>query len=400
VSPLRLVMIDLTLTPYRLAFHRRLARELEDVRLWSVRLHDRDALPWTIDVPDGIEGVSFDAPARRGLPRAATDAAKGARLSRWLRDVAPDAVVIGGYADLARLAAIDACWRRGVPCFIFGDGNARGDLARGARRRVKELVLPRLLRRCSGVLACGSLGREFFRRYGVPDERIFLAPYEPDYEALARVAPEEVAAARAKHGLEASRRRLLFCGRLAPEKRVDLLIDAFAAIAHERPGWELAIVGDGALAAALRARVPAALADRVRFVGFVEKERLAAIYLTCDALVVPSDFEPWGVVVNEAVACGLALVCSDVVGAAADLLQDGVNGRQFRAGDLAGLTSALRDVTRAERLDAMRAAAPRALAEWRRVADPVDGVRRALASVGLTPGAGPRTARAAAPPRA
>jgi glycosyltransferase involved in cell wall biosynthesis len=385
---LGLAIIDPTMTPYRLHFHRRILAECPDVRLWSVRLHDHDLLPWTLDLPRQLEAVSFDAPMRPGrVTGALADVAKGRRVVKWLATQPVQAVVLGGYGDLARLEIIAGCARSGLPCFLFGDSNARADTRRGPRRWIKAAALPMVLRRCAGVLACGSLGREYFRRYGVADDRVFLAPYEPDYAALQAVTAADGAALCVREGLDPGRRRLVFSGRLAPEKRVDLLIDAFAALAPERTAWDLVLVGQGPLDASLRGRIPAVVRDRVRFAGFVDGRReLSTWYRACDVLVVPSDFEPWGVVVNEGLAAGLALVCSDVVGAAADLVRDGINGRLFRSGSQADLLEALRDVTRPERLARMRAAAPGVLADWRRVADPVLGLRAALRSAALLSG--------------
>jgi glycosyltransferase involved in cell wall biosynthesis len=101
---------------------------------------------------------------------------------------------------------------------------------------------------------------------------------------------------------------------------------------------------------------------------------------------VPSDYEPWGVVVTEAVAAGLAVAASDVVGAAADVVEDGVNGRIFRRGEAGHLTACLLDLTDPRNTDAAKAASRGVLARWRAEADPVEGLRRALASAGLTAG--------------
>lgn len=377
---IRLALVDPTMTPYRMHFHRRIATELP-VRLWSVRLHDRDLLPWTLEPPPELQPVSFDAPRPPGRCRGAlADLAKGRRIARWLDEQDIDAVVVGGWGDLSRLVVIEACARAGRPCLVFADSNVRCDRS-GATKRA---LLPLLLRRCAGVLVCGTRGREFFRRYGVPEERIFVSPYEADIEVIRGVVAADIEAASRRHGLAPGRRRLLFSGRLAPEKRIDLLLDAFAELSGLRPDWDLVVAGEGPLGEELRRRVPAALRDRVIFLGFVDtREELGAVYRSCDVLVLPSDFEPWGVVVSEGAAAGLALVCSDVVGAAADLLADGVSGRTFKAGSRADLSSALLDVTLPERLARYRSAAADAVARWREQADPVRGLAAALGSLGL-----------------
>src|SRR5439155_26838233 len=103
---------------------------------------------------------------------------------------------------------------------------------------------------------------------------------------------------RRRFGLPAGRRRLVYAGRLAAVKRIDLLVDAFAALAADRPDWDLLVVGDGPLRDALVGRVPPAIRERVMWTGFVDDQAtIGALYHACDVLVLPSDLEPWGVVV-------------------------------------------------------------------------------------------------------
>ena len=130
-----------------------------------------------------------------------------------------------------------------------------------------------------------------------------------------------------KHGLTKGRRRLLFSGRLIPVKRPDLLVDAFVALAEQRPEWDLVILGDGDLKESLQKSVPSCLQDRIFWIPFQsEQQEVSAIYRACDLLVLPSNYEPWALVINEAVAAGLAVVATAVVAAAAELVVDGENG--------------------------------------------------------------------------
>jgi glycosyltransferase involved in cell wall biosynthesis len=247
------------------------------------------------------------------------------------------------------------------------------------RRMIKRALVPRLLRASSGALVCGSLGRDFFLRYGESEKRIHFFPLEPDYDLIESVTPEQVQAARAEWGLDPRRRRIVYSGRFIDLKRVDLLIDAFCAIANDRPEWDLVLAGDGPLRQELEARVPETLRSRVKWLGFfADQQQLNAVYHACDVLALCSDFDQWALVIVEAAAAGLGIVASDVVGAAAELVRDGVNGRIFPKGDVESLKASLRDVTDLSKIDSMKSQSRLISREWREKADPIEGLRKAL----------------------
>jgi glycosyltransferase involved in cell wall biosynthesis len=135
-----------------------------------------------------------------------------------------------------------------------------------------------------------------------------------------------------------------------------------------------------------RQSIPQRWANRVRWLGFFDDQKaVSATYRNCDVLVLPSDFEPWAVVINEALAAGLAVVASDRVGAAADLVRHGVNGMIFPHGDAAALEDCLRTVTAPGTFESMKSAARTVLDDWRHEADPIDGLRRALRDAQVIP---------------
>jgi glycosyltransferase involved in cell wall biosynthesis len=378
-------------TPYRLHLHRRIAAEVADVRLFSLYTHEVSNSRWPFEAPPEIGPVLFGAgeasDRQDKLSGVVREWRRGGRVIRFLREHAVKFVVMMGYNDVGRLRVMHWCRRHGVPCYLFGDSNVHGDRKSGLRSAVKQLVLRHILRWCDGVLVCGSLGQKYFARYGVSPERMFFFPYEPDYGLIRELPANTVTAVAARFGLVAGRRRIVYSGRLVDLKRVDLLIDAFAAIAVDRPEWDLVIVGDGPRRASLATRAATAgLTGRVTWAGFLDDQpTVAAMYRNCDVLVLPSDYEPWALVVNEATAAGLAVVCSAVVGAAAELVVDGVNGRLFTPGDLPQFTDRLRDVTAPGTIDRMKAASPGILADWRRRGDPVTGLRAALTAARILP---------------
>jgi glycosyltransferase involved in cell wall biosynthesis len=300
------------------------------------------------------------------------------------------AVILMGYNDLARLRIIRWCNQRSVSWFIYGDSNIRVDRASGAKGWLKKQVVTRLLSGSSGALPCGTAGEAYFRRYGVPAERIHFYPLEPDYRQIESLTPQQIEEAARRFSLAPERRRIVFSGRFVQWKRGDLLIAAFARLASERPEWDLLMIGDGPMRQAWQSAVPASLAGRVVWTGHVtEQATVSALYRSCDVLVLPSEGEPWALVIIEAAAAGLAIISSSDPGAAVEMVRDGMNGHIFPAGDLNALTRALLDVTDPANIDRMKAASAGVLADWRRRGDPIVGLRRALASAGvLAPAAG------------
>ncbi len=374
--------------PYRVHFQRRIAKEIPELRLATLVTKYRTN-QWVNPCDPGSNAVMLDPDpppegGRTGLALLRHELLIARRVWRWLEGHRPVAVFCSGYDELPNIYGMRWARRRGVPAILGADSNIHGDWSTGLRRLAKRTLKPRVLRWYRAVCVQGICGRQYFSRYGVPDERMFELPYEPDYSLIQNMPEAEIAAARQRFGLSADRRRLVCCARLVTVKRVDLVIAAFAAIAGDRPDWDLIIVGDGELRAELERSVPPALRDagRVRFVGFLDQAATSAIYRASDVLVLYSDYEPWALVVNEAAAAGLALVTSDRVGAAYELVEQGVNGFMIPARRPDLLQTALRDVTDPSRLEAFKRASLAQLSKWRSRCDPIAGLRKALRYVG------------------
>jgi glycosyltransferase involved in cell wall biosynthesis len=378
-----------SLPPYRLHVHQRVAREMgQEILLHTVCTHEVDYLHPYRPTPE-INTISFGPgqPFTRQLKvrYVWSEWRKAGRIIRWLATSRINAVVLLGYNDAGRIRILRWCYRRGLPCLLFGDSNIRSDRTNGPVALMKGLLVPRFVRWATALLVCGRLGRQYWAKYGATSDRMFDFPYEPDYELIQNLSTEKIALVRERFGFRADRRRIVFAGRFIKAKQPRLLIEAFAEIAKQRPNWDLVMVGAEDPILSHRGRlplekwVPAELRGRVIFTGFQEEQWVvSAIYRASDVLCLPSDNEPWALVINEAVAAGQAIVASEVVGAAAELVRDGINGRVVPSRDLKSLVEALLDVTSANRIDAMRANSAAVLADWRKRGDPIDGLRSAL----------------------
>ncbi|MHB2020395.1 MAG: glycosyltransferase family 4 protein [Candidatus Xenobia bacterium] len=273
----------------------------------------------------------------------------------------PHVLWVHGWGSATTWMAIATALAIGVPVLMRGDTNPRA-VRRSWKMRPRQWLLRRLFSRLAGFLAAGQRNHEFYLGLGVPASRIHTVPYAVDnarWQAEAdRLRPQR-RQLRERWGLPADVPLLLYCGRLAEEKGVSELL---AACRQIQTAGALVVVGDGPLRALLegpRGGLP------VYWMGFKNQSELAQFYVLADALVVPSRFEPWGLVINEAMVCGLPVLATDVVGAVPDLVTDGVTGLVFPAGSTDLLAQAmermLRDpVSRA----AMGAEAAGRIAKW------------------------------------
>jgi glycosyltransferase involved in cell wall biosynthesis len=189
---------------------------------------------------------------------------------------------------------------------------------------------------------------------GVPAERIHTAPNAVDIQRfanLARSARERETQCRTELGLPP--RYFLFAGRMIREKGVFQLLEAYTRLEPElRSEVGLVLVGEGAAKAELMRDAAKVCPGTVVFPGFAQRDQLATFYALAEALVFPTLSDPWGLVVNEAMACALPIIATDVAGCTADLVQDGENGYVIPSANVAKLAEAMRALARDPQLAA------------------------------------------------
>lgn len=294
------------------------------------------AVAWDVPLLDGYASsfalgrYDTDRPRLLGVGLAA----------RAIRDHAPDVVVIAGYMFGFELEALAFCKLRGIPVVMRGEfTDARpeyGQLHRLARLAFLRTLYPQV--GAFGVIGRGA--REHLLASGVPAAKLFSSPYFVDARALTHgLATTTRDALRAELGLASTRSVFLFSGKLIERKGVDMLLRALAA--PELANTTTLIVGSGPDDAALRAHASRLPPDRtVTFCGFVNQSQLFRYFGAADVFVLPSRYETWGLVVNEALEFGLPVVVSDHVGCRHDLVVDGL-GASYPVDDAPALAAAL-----------------------------------------------------------
>ena len=275
-----------------------------------------------------------------------------------LRHHAPDAVLLTGWHTWPLVQLALAAKALGLPVMMRAEANA-------LRRRPWPVRLAHrmLLGCCRTFLPIGRASRDFYLGYGIAPLRLFDAPYFVDNARFAHAAAEaEANRTQWRERWAIPRDAVCFCyaGKLEPKKRIlDVLAALAVATRSTRVPLHLLVVGTGELMAAARA-FASAQSLPVTFAGFLNQSEIPAAYAASDCLVLASDFgETWGLVVNEAMACGRPAIVSDRVGCMPDLVTRGVTGEVFPFGDVAALAACMSRLAQEGRLAEMGGAACR-----------------------------------------
>ncbi len=297
-----------------------------------------------------------------------------------------DALWVHGYASINSLHAMLAARLLGIPVLVRAE-SWTGDRARtGAKLIAKRLWFNMLRHLIDGALAIGTLNAAYWRHYLGADFPIFSMPYAVDnayFQQRSAEAVGENATLATELGLDPSRPVILFASKLQPRKHCDHLIEAYLSFtAGSTLSPYLLIAGDGEQRAALEQRVrQAGREEDIRFLGFRNQSELPRFLALASVFVLPSRHEPWGLIVNEAMNAGGAVIVSSDCGCQPDLVTDGIEGCVFPVGDIPALADALARVFRTP--ETARAMGKNALARigtWSFEED-VRGLRQALATV-------------------
>lgn len=251
----------------------------------------------------------------------------------------PDVVIITGWHALPMLQALWACMALKIPRIVRGESSALRARAPWVRALHRLLVS-----RYDAFLAIGKANRDFYLSCGVDSSRIFPCRYFVDngrIRAQFESARPQRSALREAWRIPEASLCFIYVGKLEPKKRILDLLHALRIAMRARDDLHLLVVGAGELEGEAKA-LAAEGSLPVSFAGFLNQTELTRAYAAGDCLVLPSDYgETWGLVVNEAMVCGLPAIVSDRVGCGPDLVEPGVTGAVFPFGDAATLAQRL-----------------------------------------------------------
>ncbi|WP_089089941.1 glycosyltransferase family 4 protein [Nodularia sp. NIES-3585] len=253
-----------------------------------------------------------------------------------------DVVVLNGYMNLTTQLLLRIQAKR-VPCIFWGEKMVGS--SQGVKGKLQK-YLANALNNCNAIAAIGSDAvQDYQQRF--PGKPIFNIPYYCDLAAFSQEIPQR----------PRTPATILFCGQMIARKGVDLLLQAFEKLIQMGLAARLLLVGREADLPQMLTEVSENTRQYIEYAGFQAPEDLPQFFRQADIFVLPSRYDGWGVVVNQAIGAGLPVICSDAVGAANDLIDQGINGYIFPNGDQATLTQILADYLQNPSAIAMASAA-------------------------------------------
>lgn len=300
-----------------------------------------------------------------------------------------DVLWVHGYSTLNALQGMVAAKLLGIPVLLRAESRLKATEIGGLKSGAKSAFFSGLKQFVDGVLTIGTSNGSYWRHYLGENFPQFPMPYAVDNRYF-RSRCAEASAGRddllQELNLDVSRPVILFASKLQNRKRCEDLLEAYLNLSsvngkRTSPLPYLVIVGDGEERAALESRAKQSGCDSIRFCGFRNQSELPRFFDIATVFVLPSRNEPWGLIVNEVMNAGRAVVVSNDVGCQPDLVEDGVEGCVFAAGDVAALAEALRKVlAKPETAGAMGQRGLAKIETWDFEED-VRGLRRAIAQV-------------------
>ncbi|MDX2212467.1 MAG: glycosyltransferase family 4 protein [Oculatellaceae cyanobacterium bins.114] len=237
-----------------------------------------------------------------------------------------DVVILNGYQNLIAQWVLHTQAHR-TPCVFWGEKMVAS--VDGIKGQLQKL-LAQGLNHCWAIAAIGSKAEQDYRQR-FPHKPTFNIPYYCTLSEFSVDLPP-----RPRNPIT-----ILFCGQMIARKGVDILLQAFEQLIQSGLSARLLLVGrEAELPQMLASRTPHII-QQIEYAGFQAPEDLPHFFRQADLFVLPSRYDGWGVVMNQALGAGLPIICSDAVGAAQDLVEPGVNGAIFPAGDQTALFEAL-----------------------------------------------------------
>lgn len=328
-------------------------------------LHERKKIEikvfYTLGQPDSAKfdpgfgrEVNWDIPLLEGYPfewmentsqRPGTRHFKGIIVPRLIDHITKwhaDAILVIGWANQGHLKAIRH-FKNKIPVYFRGDSTLMNHP--GVIKKVLKLFFLRwVYAHISHAFYVGRNNKAYFKAYGLKEAQLSFAPHAVDNTRFAQDRTAEAQQLRLSLNIKADDILVLFAGKFEPVKDLGTLLSAFENLRPSKV--HLLLAGNGMDEPVLKARAKRSQAtEHIHFIDFQNQSSMPVLYQACDLFCLPSKSETWGLSVNEAMACGKAILISDKVGCAPDLVIEGKNGLTFLQGNSNDLAKALEELT-------------------------------------------------------
>jgi glycosyltransferase involved in cell wall biosynthesis len=253
----------------------------------------------------------------------------------------PDSVLVYGWSYNSHLKVI-RYFKNKIKIFFRGDSTLLDEKPH-LKNWFRSIYLRWVYQHIDFAFYTGSNNKAYFKKYGLRENQLIFAPHAIDNERFSIKRTAEVQLLKQTLRINKNDILLLFAGKFEDKKNPLLLLKAFKSI--QRPNLHLLYVGNGGLEEKLK--TGAAGNSNIHFMDFVNQSTMPAVYQACDLFCFPSKGpgESWGLAVNEAMACGKAILIADKAGCAIDLVKENYNGLQFKSENYVNLTACLQELT-------------------------------------------------------
>jgi glycosyltransferase involved in cell wall biosynthesis len=252
----------------------------------------------------------------------------------------PDAILIYGWAYSGHLSTI-RYFKNKLPIYFRGDSTLLNE-QKGIKSLLKSIFLKWVYRHIHHAFYVGTNNKAYFKQYGLKNNQLSFAPHAIDNARFQTDQSQQAQELRKSLNITDADILILYAGKFEPVKNIKTLVTAFAKI--DQSNVHLLLVGNGIDEPDLANYAKKNTVKRLHFLNFVNQSYIPSVYQAADIYCLPSISESWGLAINEAMACGKAVLVSDKVGCAVDLIISGQNGDIFEAGNVDDLTKKITQI--------------------------------------------------------
>ncbi len=294
-----------------------------------------------------------------------------------------DVLWINGHNNLTNLIAVITAKLIGTKLLMRAETQLYVEPIR-IKKLLRKPVMKLFYKLFNGFLFIGTRNKEYYKYLSIPDNKLFLVPYSVNNEffmSKVEEAKNKIDELKVKYGINNNHINILYASKLLKRKNPIDLLKAFELVRQTIDNVNLLFVGAGEEEDNLKRYVSKNKIDNVYLLGFLNQSELPDVFAIADIFVLPAINEQWGLIINEAMCAGLPIITTDVVGAAPDLVKDGINGFIFKACDVNQLAEKLLIILSDEKLRInMGVNSKEIISKWS-YKECIDGIQLALKSV-------------------